>query len=88
MRERNRIMNVLDGWRDDREEEMKFVSMQHMPLTNAYLCQDCNCVGNNAMQCPACASTALMGLAAILNREEEVRMSMTSTHTLFQVLAA
>jgi hypothetical protein len=67
---------------------MKVVSMQHMPLTSAYLCQDCNCVGNNAMQCPACASTALMGLAAILNREEEVRMPMTSVRVLVQALAA
>jgi hypothetical protein len=88
MRGRNQFRNVLDGRCNDREEEMKVVSLQHMPLTNAYLCQDCNCVGNNAMQCPACASTALMGLAAILNREEEVSMPMTSTHTLFQVLAA
>jgi hypothetical protein len=69
---------------------MKVVSMQHMPLTSAYLCQDCNCVGNNAMQCPACASTALMGLAAILNRpeEEEVRMPVTSMRLMVQALAA
>ena len=82
------MRNVLDDRREDREEEMKFVSMQHMPLTSAYLCQDCNCVGNNAMQCPACASTALMGLAAILNREEELCMPMTSMHVLVQALAA
>jgi len=68
---------------------MKVVSMQHMPLTSAYLCQDCNCVGNNAMQCPACASTALMGLAAILNRdEEEMRMPLSSAHLMVQALAA
>ena len=68
---------------------MKVVSMQHMPLTSAYLCQDCNCVGNNAMQCPACASTALMGLAAILNRPaEEVRMPLSSALVLVQALAA
>jgi RNA polymerase subunit RPABC4/transcription elongation factor Spt4 len=82
------MRNVLDDRCDDREDEMKFISMQHMPLTSAYLCQDCNCVGNNAMQCPACASTALMGLAAILNREEEVHMSVTSARILVQALAA
>ena len=42
-----------------------------MPLSNAYLCQDCNCVGNSAEQCPACASAALMGLAKVLDRKTE-----------------
>ncbi len=41
----------------------------HIPLTAAYVCLDCNSVGNCAMQCPACASTMLMGLAGVLNRE-------------------
>jgi hypothetical protein len=49
---------------------MTRVAMQHIPLTGAYLCQDCNAVGNNAMNCPACASTVLLGLAGVLNREE------------------
>lgn len=44
--------------------------MQHIPLASAYLCQDCDCVGNSSTQCPACASTALLGLACVLNREE------------------
>jgi hypothetical protein len=43
---------------------------QHIPLMSAYLCQDCECVGNSATQCPACASSALLGLACVLNREE------------------
>jgi hypothetical protein len=42
--------------------------LQHIPLTSAYLCQDCDCVGNSAIQCPACASTALLGLSCVLNR--------------------
>jgi hypothetical protein len=44
--------------------------MQHMPLTCAYLCADCHCVGNCASYCPACASGSLIGLAGVLNREE------------------
>jgi hypothetical protein len=48
---------------------MTFVGMQHMPLSNAYLCGDCNCVGNCAEQCPACASGSLMCLAGVLDRE-------------------
>ena len=74
---------------NDREEEMKkFVSMQHMPLTSAYLCQDCNCVGNCAMQCPACASTALMGLAAVLDRAEEQSVEMNNRRSWVQAMAA
>jgi len=48
---------------------MTFLSMQHMPLASAYLCEDCHCVGNCAEHCPACASSALLCLAGILNRE-------------------
>ena len=45
---------------------------QHIPLTAAYLCQDCDCVGNNSMYCPACSSSVLMGLAGVLDRREEI----------------
>lgn len=58
---------------DHRGERMTFVSMQHIPLANAYLCQDCNAVGNCSVQCPACASEALMGLSGVLNRKVEER---------------
>jgi hypothetical protein len=57
---------------------MTFVSVQHMPLNSAYLCEDCHCVGNRAERCPACASESLMSLACVLNREppkEEAQMS-------------
>ena len=43
--------------------------LQHIPLASAYLCQDCNCVGNCSRQCPACASEVLLGLAGVLDRE-------------------
>ncbi len=57
---------------------MTFVSMQTMPLTRAYLCQDCNSIGNCPVHCPACGSQALMGLANVLNREpqEEIPHSL------------
>ena len=44
---------------------MKHLSMQHIPLSFAYLCQDCSCVGNCPDHCPACASAVLMGLASM-----------------------
>lgn len=47
---------------------MTLDSTQHMPLSDAYLCEDCHSVGNCAEQCPACASAALMCLARVLNR--------------------
>ena len=49
-----------------------YLMLQHFPLTSAYLCQDCNAIGNNANQCPACASEVLMSLSAILNREDSM----------------
>jgi hypothetical protein len=53
--------------------------LQYIPLMSAYLCQDCDCVGNSATQCPACASTALMNLASVLNRNEiEVEIPMAA----------
>ena len=50
---------------------MSHASMEHIPLSSAYLCQDCNSVGNCSNQCPACASSVLISLATILDREEE-----------------
>jgi hypothetical protein len=55
----------------DRGESMTHCTMQHIPLSCAYLCQDCNCVGNCARQCPACASSVLMNLSGVLDREVE-----------------
>jgi hypothetical protein len=42
---------------------------EHIPLESAYLCQDCDAIGNCSIQCPACASRVLLGLASVLNRE-------------------
>jgi hypothetical protein len=51
-------------------DTMSRKALQHIPLAAAYLCQDCNVVGNCAMSCPACASKVLLGLASVLDREE------------------
>lgn len=53
--------------------------LQHIPLKAAYLCQDCESIGNCAVQCPACASRALMGLSGILDREAaEARLPLAA----------
>lgn len=45
----------------------------HIPLTQAFFCQDCNAIGNNEQACPACASQSLLPLAGVLNRKEMPR---------------
>lgn len=44
-----------------------------IPLVNAYLCVNCDCIGTSASACAACEGTKLMSLAGILNREEAER---------------
>jgi len=48
---------------------MTYPNMQHIPLMSAYLCQDCNSIGNCSAQCPACASSVLLSLAGVLDRD-------------------
>jgi len=55
-----------------------YETMQHIPLLSAYLCQDCNSVGNCSRQCPACASGVLMCLASVLDRENQVERNLIS----------
>jgi hypothetical protein len=58
---------------------------QYIPLASAYLCQDCDSVGNSSMRCPACASEVLMGLAGVLDRKEKISGAKI---LLFSALAA
>lgn len=57
---------------------MTIATMQHIPLADAYLCQDCNSIGNCSVQCPACASFVLMGLAGVLDREQDSNAGLSS----------
>lgn len=50
---------------------MTLDKLNHMPLSSAYLCEDCHCVGNCSEYCAYCSSDALLMLAGILNRETE-----------------
>lgn len=46
--------------------------MQHIPLDQAYLCPNCNSIGNDSTRCPACANPHVLALAAILDRQESM----------------
>ncbi len=60
-------------------EVVSYLMLQHFPLSSAYLCQDCNSIGNSSKQCPACASEVLMNLATVLNRGEGATQSEYAT---------
>jgi hypothetical protein len=67
---------------------MTYPKLQHMPLGNAYLCQDCSSIGNCATQCPACASEVLMGLAGVLDRESRAEEESESGYSYLTALVA
>lgn len=48
---------------------MTLEDLEHFPLAKAFLCEDCQAVGNCATRCPACASEAVLGLAGVLDKE-------------------
>ena len=54
---------------------MSLQKLQHISLKSAYLCQDCNAIGNSSRHSPACASEVLLSLAVVLNREERAATS-------------
>ena len=41
----------------------------HIPGALAFLCADCNSVGNSAVRCPACASGVVYPLLNLLERK-------------------
>lgn len=64
-------------------------TLEHFPLKFAFLCQDCNCVGNSSIQCPACASSALLSLSAVLDREPmEGSLHAASVHESYSAALA
>ena len=38
---------------------MKIAELQHFPLTEGYLCNDCQSLHNSNSECPACASKSI-----------------------------
>jgi hypothetical protein len=62
--------------------------LSHFPLEKAYLCQDCNAVGNSATRCPACASEVVLCLATVLDRQTQVRPEATRGHSCYASMMA
>jgi hypothetical protein len=67
---------------------MTHASMLHIPLSSAYLCQDCSSVGNCSKHCPACASAVLMALSVVLDRGVELEDEQQPVLTFRTALAA
>jgi hypothetical protein len=68
---------MLSYFQNRSGDVLSIPTLQHIPLASAYLCQDCNSIGNCSRQCPACASEVLLGLSAVLNREVEPAHTMS-----------
>ena len=56
-------------------------AIQMIPLSSAYLCQDCRMVGNLSTLCPACGSGALLTLATVMDREVEIVLAVAPVGT-------
>jgi hypothetical protein len=51
--------------------------IQLIPLGSAYLCGDCNTIGNDSRECHACRSTGLITLAISLGGAGGPRIRLT-----------
>lgn len=56
--------------------------LHYFQLKAAFLCLDCDCVGNSACYCPVCCSTSLLSLAKLLNRAQEIAQDATPSDSL------
>ena len=63
-------------------ENMTTDVQHYIPLTSAYLCQDCDAIGNNSVHCSACSSDVVMSLEGVLNRKQ-ARKSRNQTQVKF-----
>jgi len=61
---------------------MSLQTLHHVPLKSAYLCPDCNAIGNSSTQCPACAGEVLLSLAVVLDREQRPPLALESPYMM------
>jgi len=43
----------------------------YLNLANAYLCSDCEAVGDSAIRCPRCQSDALFAITRAIHRQRD-----------------
>lgn len=55
--------------------EMKLQAMCYIPMPLAVLCQDCDCISNGVLACPACGSKSIASVAPWLQREGRIENS-------------
>ena len=65
------MLSLILNKKQDEHDAILCTEPAHFLLTSAYLCPDCNSVGNSSKQCPACASTVLLNLSTVLDRKVE-----------------
>jgi hypothetical protein len=53
------------------DSDEKLGSLMAMHISQAYLCSDCNFIGNRSESCVKCASVSVMLLQPILDKKEE-----------------
>jgi hypothetical protein len=54
------------------EAVAKYPELALIPLREAYLCAECDVIGNDATYCWACGCTSLLTLAAVLKEKGNV----------------
>lgn len=42
----------------------------HIELSKAYLCLDCDCIGDNSRQCAACGSHSIISMKVVAKAEK------------------
>lgn len=57
-------------------------------LSDAYLCSDCEAVGNSAIRCPRCQSNALFALTRVIHRNRDSIRLVCKAQTDESVLKA
>lgn len=71
---------------------MRYIKMQQSTFVNladAYLCTDCEAIGNSGSHCPRCQSTALIAISrAIPRHRDSIRLICIPAETQAQALEA
>ena len=65
----------------------KIQKMVHLPLSEAYLCQDCHSIGNCSVSCPACGSGAVAMMEPWLSERKPPQTAMVVYREQHELMA-